>query len=145
MPRSHSQLASAWVRNIALFLLLSNLLPLALVVYGAMTVSESGLPACCRAHGKHHCMMSAAEREQLSNDEPAFSTPPERCPYRPSVLPSVHPSNGLMPTTGRMIYTGLISQPAVVWQDECRRRIARDRAHGKRGPPTSLFSKSNRS
>lgn len=80
-------------------------------------------------------MMSMAERDPLSDHQPAFSAPLDKCPYCPAATKGVHSSGGFAPPSAHAIYAGLLSHPAVVVQTECKRRIASERAHGKRGPP----------
>jgi len=128
------------MRKILSILLLMALgLPSLTPLLAMRSSDEASLPACCRRNGKHHCMMSMTERARLSNHTPTFSAPPEKCPYCPSAIPNIHPSGSFVLPIGRMIYAGLFSHAAIVVQVECRRRIARDRAHGKRGPPVFLL------
>lgn len=122
---------------IAITLLAIFGLPFAQSLLALTPKSEANLPACCRRSGKHHCMMSMAERTQMLGAKPAFNAPLERCPYSPVAMPVVHHPAGSMPTGGQIIYAALLSHPAGHAQTECKLRIARDRARGKRGPPSS--------
>ncbi len=124
---------------IAIALLAVFGLPSAPSLFAVTTRSESSTPACCRRTGKHHCMMSMAERSGLLSDQSGFSAPLERCPYNPPALLSIHHSVGFVPPSGHAIYAGLVSHPSGVVQTECKRRISLDRARGKRGPPVSLL------
>ncbi|MHB1021093.1 MAG: hypothetical protein ACYC46_12090 [Acidobacteriaceae bacterium] len=48
----------------------------------AATLQVDALPACCRAHGKHHCLMAAnmmAAMMTATEKETSFRAP--RCPY----------------------------------------------------------------
>jgi len=122
---------------IAIALLAVLGLPFASSLFALTPKSEANLPACCRRNGKHHCMMSMAERNQLLGDKPGFSAPLDKCPYSPvAILGIRHPIN-FMPNSGQTIYAGLVSHPTGVAQTECKLRIAHDKARGKRGPPAS--------
>jgi len=123
-------------RLIAIALLAVFGLPFASPLFALTPKSEENLPACCRRNGQHHCMMSMAERNQLESRESAFSAPLEKCPYCPAAILSIHHSVGFVPPTRHVIYAGLAGHPAGVEQAECKRRISRDRARSKRGPPT---------
>jgi hypothetical protein len=113
-------------------------LPIVSPLFALAPRSGSSLPECCRRNGKHDCAMSMAERNQLLSHESRFSAPPEKCPYCPAAILNIHHSVNFVPPTGQVIYAGLVSHPAGVVQAECKRRISRDRSHGKRGRP-SLF------
>ena len=97
--------------------------------------SEKDLPACCRRNGKHHCMMSMAERSLRASHDPQFQAPAEKCPYCPTAIAVVH-GNTFVPPTAQAIFASLIAHPAVAAQTESKLRISRDRSRQKRGPPT---------
>ncbi len=122
---------------IAIVLLAAFGLPFGSSLFALARRSESNLPACCRREGKHHCMMSMAERDRLSSREPGLSAPLEKCPYCPAAILRIHHSVDFAPPSAQAIYAGLAAHPARLVQTECKRRISRNRAHGKRGPPTS--------
>ena len=122
---------------IAIALLAVFGLPFASSLFALTPKSEANLPACCRRNGKHHCMMDMAERNKFLGEKPGFSAPLEKCPYSPAAILSIHHPINLMPHSGQTIYAGLVSHPTGVAQTECKMRIARDKARGKRGPPTS--------
>ncbi len=101
---------------------------------------EAGLPACCRKHGTHHCMMDVgtqAQQTRLAQQQPAFKAPAEKCPYCPGTIVSVHGDVYAAPTA-EASFVSLASHPSGVAQTESRRRISKDRSRQKRGPPTSL-------
>jgi hypothetical protein len=57
----------------------------------AATLQVEALPACCRAHGRHHCMMAAGMMTAMmaaAEKKTAFRAP--RCPYSQGlqILPS---------------------------------------------------------
>ena len=122
---------------IAIALLAFFGLPFASTLSALTPKSEANLPACCRRNGKHHCMMSMAEREKLAGDKPAFAAPPDKCPFAPShaLIAPNRDQVGLLP--GRAIFAGLISHPAVYSQVLAQWRINRERSNQKRGPPTA--------
>jgi hypothetical protein len=122
---------------IAIALLAVFGLPVASPLFALAPKSESNLPACCRRNGKHHCMMDMAERNQLLGDRSGFSAPLEKCPYSPAAILSLHHTVDFMPGSGQSICASLVSHPSGVAQTECKLRIARDKARGKRGPPAS--------
>jgi hypothetical protein len=112
-------------------------LPFASSLFALTPKNEANLPACCRRNGKHHCMMSMAERDKLAGDKPAFAAPPEKCPFAPShslIVPN-RDLVGILPSSA--IFVGLISHPAVYPQTLALWRINRDRSNHKRGPPTA--------
>ncbi len=97
------------------------------------------LPACCRRNGKHMCAgMRMTEQERESGDA-AFARVSERCPFRAAVVVSTHAS-GLAGPWDEALRMGFPSDAFGVAQSESKRRISRDRARGKRGPPVELFS-----
>jgi len=96
--------------------------------------SDSDLPACCRRNGKHHCMMSMAERSESADRAPAFSAPTEKCPYYPATVLGVlgnlfvaaAPENSLLP------YRAQYNAPAQLLAVFA---APAENAHLKRGPP----------
>jgi hypothetical protein len=82
-------------------------------------------------------MMNMAERNQEQSAKPVFNAPPDKCPYAPLAMLSARHSGNSVPTSSQIIYAQLVGHPAGTSQTECRLRIARDRARGKRGPPVS--------
>lgn len=97
---------------------------------------ESRLPACCRRGGPHHCMMSMAELASVEDGHPHLSAPSPICPYCPARLAASHSPHSLHQSIpGNLISPS--SRPSGVVQSKSRRRICRDRAWSKRGPPQS--------
>jgi len=94
------------------------------------------LPACCRRNGKHHCMMSMAERSHVASGKPEFRSLPEKCPFYPvSRQVSQHSDFGL--TVSSAVLGDVISHPGVYAQTQSKWRIARERSRHKRGPPST--------
>ena len=94
--------------------------------------SESTLPACCRRAGLHHCAM---HHNAPSPTGTRLATLTERCPFTPSGPPIAHLAHWSTAPGTRSLAL-LLTLLIGLAQTECLRRIARDRARGKRGPPT---------
>jgi hypothetical protein len=124
-------------RLLAIALLAVFGLPFVPSLLALSLTSDSGLRACCRRNGKHHCFMAAGEQSTLSQNVPAFSAPTEKCPYCPASVAIVHGSV-FAPPVAQAIYAGLIAHPAVVPQTESKLQISRSRSRQKRGPPSSI-------
>jgi hypothetical protein len=131
-------------RLISILLLAVFGLPLIspLLAFGAD--GGTGLPACCRRTGKHQCAMNAGERDQvaaqpgpeLAQQGPEFRPPVEKCPYSPASVTAAHRDihAGSRAELGSAVW---LSQASGEAQTESMWRIARDRARGKRGPPSA--------
>lgn len=107
--------------------------------------SERDLPACCRRNGKHHCMMSMAEREKLTDSkETRVAAPDEKCPYAPSIAAFCIHVSPFFPAAGKDRFVPPSSHPLGMAQTESKLRISQVRSRQKRGPPTpdSLLSTS---
>ena len=100
--------------------------------------SESDLPPCCRRNGKHHCMMSMAERSQIADRAPAFSTPAEKCPHYPAVELGVQGNFFVAPTPERTV-SPYCALPVALTQRLPILAEPAESAHLKRGPPASLI------
>jgi hypothetical protein len=98
--------------------------------------AEANLPACCRRHGKHHCMMNRMER--LGGNQKGFSSVSEKCPCFPAGTCAVH-SATFKPEAGERFYAEVVRHPACAPQTEALFRISFLRSHPKRGPP-ALFA-----
>ncbi len=95
---------------------------------------QSMLPACCRANGKHHCMMRMREGEPAGVRIAA----PQTCPLFPKWRPmQVLQQHAAQPGPATF-YAALQSHPACHAQTEAQRRISFDRSRQKRGPPAVL-------
>jgi len=96
--------------------------------------SDSDLPACCRRNGKHHCMMSMAERSESANRAPAVSGPPEQCPYYPATIPGVL-GNLFVASAREKNPLPHIEQCVASTQLPAILAVRAENAHLKRGPP----------
>lgn len=126
------------MRRFAIILMFAAfLLPTILPLLALGQDPDAGLPMCCRRNGKHHCMMSMAERSELAaqaSKSPLWKAPHERCPYCPASVVSDHPSR-FFATNVHLEHASFFDRPSGVVQTESRRRISRDRSRQKRGPP----------
>jgi hypothetical protein len=116
----------------ALAILLEILFGWILLVPAFVIPSNSGVPACCRKDGKHHCMMPAAEPDVSKS---AIASITAKCPYFPqaTVATQAHPAP---PSIKQAIFAGLIQHPAGSPQTEAGYRVSCDRSRQKRGPPS---------
>jgi hypothetical protein len=111
------------------------------LMHAAMSDPESGLPACCRRSGEHHCAIMDQYLRTKASGAPAFTAPPTHCPLYPhgrtqSWTRSVA---AILPIRGA-IYATLQSHPACQAQTLARYRVSFDRSRQKRGPPVSLLA-----
>jgi membrane protein YqaA with SNARE-associated domain len=123
---------------------------LLLLVFGASFVApfvaaadpEANLPACCRAHGKHHCMMSAGMMRRMmaaQNDgTPKLVQIREKCPCTPMLGASASAASFLLPGSAEVIYASILAHPTLPAQTASKARISHSRSRQKRGPP-ALF------
>jgi hypothetical protein len=107
-------------------------------------MAQSELPACCRRGGKHHCMMSAAERARMMGEQNdgasklvRVSAPLEKCPYRQHSLVAAH-LQVFTPEATATHSVCMLQEPSAAAQAECLWRISFDRSRQKRGPPSLL-------
>lgn len=125
-------------RTTAMLLLALLLATLFAPAIGAAAAGdEASLPACCRAHGRHHCAMGRAAT-RAGNDEPGVARWTERCPC-PACAPAASHGGTDGVAASALAYAELASHPGTHPQVEAHRRIALDPANRKRGPPTDTF------
>ncbi|HLI77577.1 MAG TPA: DUF2946 family protein [Acidobacteriaceae bacterium] len=134
-----------WRKPIAALLLLVFVLPMLLSSMAMGQDPESGLPACCRRNGQHHCAMTLMERSAMAmsaatQQEPRWSSPAEHCPYCPASVTVAQHLDSLAPppVSPLLLYSRTLAERRR--QAECRRRIALDGARHKRGPPASSLA-----
>jgi hypothetical protein len=104
--------------------------PLAALLPGS---DEAQLPACCRRHGAHHCMMSGAGAEQATGSSHVLAAP-AHCPRYPMAPPA------------NAAAFALFASPAVAQSPGSRMLVAglrsaamqRTRTSADRGPPAVL-------
>jgi hypothetical protein len=123
------------VKRIGAMLLLGVISFLLIAPVAIAQDPESQLPACCRTHGKHHCMMSTADASAASAGVSLRATH-ARCPLFPraGVLGCYHGTVTL--TASQQFFAGIVSYPAAPAQTEALYRISYNRSCQKRGPPS---------
>jgi hypothetical protein len=121
-------------RLLSILLLAVFGLPVVSPLFALSTTEATRLPACCRRDGKHHCMASMADRDNLTRRGTQFGAPAEKCPYCPSALAATHKELLALPI-GDAVFASLIGHPSGVAETESMRRISPDRSRQKRGPP----------
>jgi hypothetical protein len=90
-------------KALSILLLAMFCLPAITPLFALQAQEDANLPACCRRHGKHHCMMSMQDRQAMTaSQDPQFAAPTEKCPYAPSmVVRGVHLSSFVPQPPGR--------------------------------------------
>ena len=127
-------------RLTSITLLLMFGFPLIAPLFALGGTAESRLPACCRMHGKHHCMMSMEEMEALVNGSGEHFTPvPMKCPLFPKAVSPV-PHQALSFDRAALLFAEVLSHPAQSPQTEAWARVALEGARHKRGPPSVRLS-----
>lgn len=122
-------------RLLSLVLLAAFGLPIVAPMLALGQDPDAGLPACCRRHGQHHCAMLAAQNH--ASTAPSLSA---RCPF--------FPQSTVAPVTGAhlivfhppQLTTPFAAALVPVARAETHRRLARDCARHKRGPPSPLLA-----
>jgi hypothetical protein len=126
--------------RISAALLIAFFIGMVLAPFAVDADGDSWVPACCRAHGRHHCSM----REHLSglvqnDDEQGFTVVSEKCPCAPTIPTTAHSD-----TFNRNFHDFLlfrsVAHPNGRAQTEAKRRISFDRSRQKRGPPAPFLS-----
>ncbi|MEO8051892.1 MAG: hypothetical protein ABI833_15860 [Acidobacteriota bacterium] len=120
------RIAAILVLGVFSFLLIA---PLAIA-----TDPEAQLPACCRAHGKHHCMMPVGS----PSGAPMFRPQNSVCPLFPSAGALGASDSTVTLAASQHFFAGIVSHPAAHAQTEALYRISYSRTGQKRGPPVVL-------
>jgi hypothetical protein len=97
---------------------------------------ESRLPACCRRHGAHRCMMSEEQARTMSGSGPALG-PPARCPLFPAYR-AVTMAPGHALTVSAMSLPALLAQAHSPAFARAAARLSQIRTRAGRGPPAPL-------
>lgn len=121
-------------RSLSIALLLLIGLPLISPLFAMGSNAESMLPACCRRGGEHHCMLSAAQKEELLHGE-HVTVIRSKCPLFPKATASNHHQQSAFEQSG-LIFTEVLSTPEKIHQVEAWARFALEGARQKRGPPS---------
>src|SRR5260370_206774 len=102
-----------------------------------MRDADTCVPICCRKNGKHHCLISMADRANSGQGGKKVSAAVEKWPYWPGAVMTTHPDvMSLAASSG--VFAALVSHSAGIAQTESKWRISRDRSRQKRGPPSFL-------
>lgn len=92
------------------------------------------LPACCRAQGKHKCVMASPQQAV----QIGIRSQCDQCPFAPGVTSTPIASSVFLPASSQVFFAGLLSQLVAQAQTEARYRISFARSRQKRGPPSFL-------
>jgi len=115
-------------------LLLAFLLPLLACIIGTGPTEELSLPACCRTHGKHHCMAS----EDLTHGTHVRATG-SHCPFCPGALPSMqHQTLSLLRVP--RLFTASATHALLPSRSESHARTRHRDVTQTRGPPVLFLS-----
>jgi hypothetical protein len=120
-------------RLISILLLVVFGLPIVSPLFALSTTEAMRLPACCRRDGKHHCTAPVADSNSIER-APQLSAPAGKCPYCPAAVSATQNERLALPIADAM-FASLVGHPSAMAQTESIRRISRDRARQKRGPP----------
>jgi hypothetical protein len=120
------------------FVLLFGLGPVAATLNAEQ---DSGLPACCRRHGTHHCAMSArmaAAIAESASSQPII-TAPATCPFFPGyTAETASAPQALAASTVNL--PSLLAQSHSPAAGRAAARLSKIRTRASRGPPATLFS-----
>jgi hypothetical protein len=94
--------------------------------------AESGLPVCCRRHGKHHCMMTHL---RSTSSGPSFQAQP--CPFYPTASTAPRLTTASL-ATSLPSSLELIRDTAPLAASPRPAQTFATSAHYTRGPPTPL-------
>jgi hypothetical protein len=121
-------------RLLSILLLAAFALPLVAPLLALAQDPDSGLPACCRRHGQHHCMMLDRPKDPSAHRVVAV------CPMYPqhkaAFVTGAH-TFAFQPPQRAAVFSSVMTPTA---RAETNRRIARDRVHSERGPPRNSFA-----
>lgn len=124
-------------RLLSLCLFAATLLPLLTPLLAVGAAAQSGVPACCRRGGRHHCMLMGGDATVSEDGQHHVRAPREVCPYQQRALAAGHHERVATsaPPTSMMV---ALYEPDALAQVECLWRISFDRSRQKRGPPSLL-------
>jgi hypothetical protein len=136
------QLSRAGLRRLcALVLVLLSVGPWLMAFSSPDSVSEASLPACCRTHGKHKCLMrfSIGKGAVSTSAGIIVSQVSERCPYSPAYTTAAH-SDPFGQPENDMFRGGPTGTSSYVVTATRRWKFSRSRANCMRGPPSPALS-----
>jgi hypothetical protein len=121
-------------RLLSITLLLLFGLPMVAPLFALGVTAESGLRACCRRVGAHHCVMTSAERVSTFERGSEAGAPSEKCPYFPNAaVLDVHTPFAFAHLAAASVMA--VNCSAVFFPTQRTLRISRDGSPQKRGPP----------
>ena len=129
-------------RALSILLIVVFGMPALAPLFGTVAPDDANVPACCRRHGQHHCLMGEAERtalQALGLASPEFRAPAPTCPYQHSSVRSVQQVRLAIPAA-QVLYAALVSHPTGLAQTHSKWRVSRERSRQKRGPPGMILS-----
>ncbi len=144
MIRLYPQSEDSWrTRSTTLLLLLGLLLPFVQMAYAASGDPEAGLPACCRAHGKHQCFLRSSFLSGSASDQQATAHAAqinEKCCWPSRNTASADTSQLGLPGAQAICF-GYGFANILTSRQATERVSRRVRANPKRGPPiSSIFA-----
>lgn len=99
-------------------------------------LAEASLPACCRTHGKHHCVMN---KELFTHNQDSHSSQitqvREKCPFSAATPVGLHGPDFSLDVCD-LIFAEIVSGPLLRPRMGTPRRTSLDRSCQKRGPPS---------
>jgi hypothetical protein len=105
---------------------------LALPLLSPFLPAEANLPACCRGHGRHHCVMRLAMAWSYSGQGDTLRTPALYCPFHKALTPvALYPARSKV-----QVFAAVVSSPIIHLRTGLDRWITKSRSHQLRAPPT---------
>jgi hypothetical protein len=98
----------------------------------------TGLPACCRRDGKHHCGMSEASAQKELPDGRTLKAAQSKCPLYPNTGGPAGNSQSAFVSDSTAIGALLVFRSGLQQSSEEFSRIALRGSVQKRGPPSFL-------
>ena len=120
-------------RGFSIFLILMfGLGPLSSLIDGS---EDANLPACCRRHGAHHCVVAAMARQAQSGKTPMVSSP-MTCPSYPGAIALLSTPAQALAAASRTVET-LFTFAHVQVATHTYGLSKPAQSHAGRGPPAS--------
>ena len=144
MRKSLSTGKGRWSGRVsALLLAVSLLLPFAQLALNSSQFADAVLPACCRAHGKHTCVMhmmtGVAHELSTQSSSPRLAQITEKCPYSPGWVTTAHsdPSSDHISRSLAFYFNDGLSP---IGPPGTGRTASQSGSNQKRGPPSPALS-----
>jgi hypothetical protein len=125
-------------RLLSFALLLVFGLPVVAPALGSTADAQTGLPACCRRNGAHHCTKTPEQLAAMLHGD-HFAAVQSKCPCCPSAPINLHQQTMALHTPGIQAI-GFVSLTAKCRQAAASARVALAGARHKRGPPNVRLS-----